>query len=138
MPSCVVFHSLPTAVVAGCLALALIATAGSEARAAAEPVHVRYEADAGCPTRGRFVEEILARTRKATVVGPEEARRIFVVTVRATGTGFVGRLEIKSGSDSAAPREISGPTCAAVTSALALVAALAIDPDSLRSTSLRS
>src|SRR6267142_2694079 len=89
-----------------------------------------YDADAGCPDGSRFVDQILARTRKAAIAGPRDARRTFVVTVRSRNeTTFAGHLEIRSASDATTSRDVTGPTCEAVTTALALIAALAIDPD---------
>jgi hypothetical protein len=71
------------------------------------------------------------------VAGPNDARRTFAVTVRAIDDGtFAGRLEIRAPTEAATDREVTGPSCAAVTTALALVAALAIDPESMRSETL--
>jgi hypothetical protein len=97
-----------------------------------EPVHVVYDADASCPGRTKFVEELMARTPKVSMAEAPSAKRTFVVTVRATESGFVGRLEIRAGDPTSTTRELTGPSCPAVVSAVALVAALAVDPDSLR------
>src|SRR5258706_7143835 len=113
----------------------LVALTATPAHGSVEPVHVVYDAAAGCPDRGTFIDEILARTRKVSMAPPDEAVRTFVVTIRAEGNGFAGRLEIRTGAGGATNREVTGPTCPAVTTALALIAALAIDPDSRRAES---
>jgi hypothetical protein len=97
-----------------------------------ESVHVVYDADPGCPGRPTFVDELMARTPKVAMAAATRAKRTFVVTVRATESGFLGRLEIQAGASTATTREIAGLSCPAVVSAVALVAALAVDPESLR------
>jgi len=97
-----------------------------------ESVQVVYDADVSCPGRSKFVEELTARTPKVAVSDAGHAKRTFVVTLRPKDAGFVGRLEIQAGEPTATTREITGQSCAAVVSAVALVAALAVDPDSLR------
>ncbi|HKQ71683.1 MAG TPA: hypothetical protein VJT73_20205 [Polyangiaceae bacterium] len=111
-------------------ALAIAFSWAAVAEADAEPIHLVYRAHAGCPDASAFAEEVLRRTEKARVVEEPAAKRTFVATVRANGDRFEGRLEIKTPSEATTARDVTGKTCGAVASALAFVAALAIDPDS--------
>jgi len=106
--------------IAGC-ALAVIATASS-ARADQEVVELRYSAPPGCPSRAAFEAEIVERTPSARLSVP--ARRVFAVTIEATADGFRGTLVVDRASD----KELAAPRCEDLTTALALVTALAIDP----------
>jgi len=114
------------AVVAGArarwLAALLVVTAGSPARADQEVVELRYSAPAGCPSRAAFEAEILERTPSVRLAAP--ARRVFAVTIEATADGFRGTLVVNRASD----KELASPRCEDLTTALALVTALAIDP----------
>jgi hypothetical protein len=109
-----------------------LAAIEGRARASVEAVHLVYEAASDCPARAEFVAGVLARTQKAILVDASQADRTFVVTLDQVGSAFAGRLAIHKGGETTT-RDVKGPTCAAVTSALALVAALAIDPASLQS-----
>lgn len=120
---------LPVFVVALLCSVARIAWAQEER----EPVHVEYVvSDTDCPDQARFVAELTARTSKVTVVETGERRRLHVEVVRresppARGPRVRGTLTL-AGDGKSASREVLGQSCAEVVSALALVAALAIDP----------
>jgi len=106
--------------IVGC-ALAVIA-AGSPARADQEVVELRYSAPPDCPSRAAFEAEILERTPSVRLSEP--ARRVFAVTIETTADGFRGTLVVNRASD----KELAAPRCEDLTTALALVTALAIDP----------
>jgi len=106
--------------IVGC-ALAVIA-AGSPARADQEVVELRYSAPPDCPSRAAFEAEILERTPSVRLSEP--ARRVFAVTIETTADGFRGTLVVDRASD----KELAAPRCEDLTTALALVTALAIDP----------
>src|SRR5262249_41943880 len=110
--------------------LALIASFPSIARAqmATEAIRVEFSAPKGCPTESAFVAEIEARTARARIVRSGDAVRSFIVTVREEQGRSVGDLVIVDPRTSTATRRLGGASCAEVTSALALVTALAIDP----------
>jgi hypothetical protein len=105
---------LPIALMALCV--------GSRARADQEVVELRYVAPPECPSRASFEAEILERTPNVRLAAP--AQRVFEVTMEATPDGFRGTLVV----DRIADKELSAPRCEDLTSALALVTALAIDP----------
>jgi hypothetical protein len=98
------------------------------ASAQVEPIRLTYRAYASCPTEGRFVREVTARTERARVATPGEAARAFLVTVTPETGTIRGLLSITSLGGSVSRREVTGDTCSEVVSALALITALAIDP----------
>jgi hypothetical protein len=126
--------------VLGTLAASVVLGVAVPVHAAAEAVHFVYEAAPSCPSEREFVAAVLARTQKVALVDASQAERIFALKINSlrdtrrgagVSAGFSGLLAIHRGEDTTT-REVKGATCAAVSSALALVTALAIDPDSLR------
>jgi len=98
------------------------------ARATAQDVvavRIEYHAPAGCPDGRAFVLQVSGRT--ARFRSSDDSPRAFVVELTVTD-GARGRLTTIDG-DARATRELHGDTCEEVVSALALVAALAIDPN---------
>ncbi len=114
------------------LALALAATAfTARARADAERIGVSYTAPAGCSSRDAFVRELRRRTTRVEVTDANDAGSRFVVELVDRGSQIVGRFDFiePSGADTA--RAVSGATCDEVVPALALIAAVLVDPESL-------
>ena len=106
--------------------LALSAMTGA-ALAEVETIRLSYGAPPdACPARADFEAELHARTAKASF-GSEG--RLFEVVIEAGEAGYVGTLAIREPDASGAERRIEGADCGEVASALALIAALAIDPD---------
>ncbi|HEX3775214.1 MAG TPA: hypothetical protein VHV51_12165 [Polyangiaceae bacterium] len=94
-----------------------------------EPIAWTYRAPPDCPPAETFEREFRARTTRAVLVaGAPSASRSFSVTLSSEPDRSVGRLEIDGPAGAAATREVAGETCAGVVSALALVAALTVDP----------
>jgi hypothetical protein len=118
-PCARLFASTPAAA----LALSICATAH------AETVRLHWSAAAECPEQTRFEAEVRARTRNATFVEATSTGRLFVVDLATKERGFEGRLQIREGPGPSATRTFEGDTCAEVVSALALLTALAIDPE---------
>jgi hypothetical protein len=98
------------------------------ARAQVEAIRLTYDAYAGCPSEAQFVGDVTARTDRARRVGADEPARAFDVRVRAEDGESRGVLQITSLDGTVSLRDVTGETCAAVVSALALMTALAIDP----------
>jgi hypothetical protein len=94
----------------------------SPALADPEVVELRYAAPSGCPSRAAFEAAILERTPNVRLAAP--AQRVFEVTIEAVPDGFRGALVVNRVAD----KELAAPSCEDLTSALALVTALAIDP----------
>lgn len=107
----------------------ILAFAGvARAQDAPEPLSVVYEAPEDCPTAQAFFREVSARTTRARAAQPNERARVMHVAVSRRGEQYSGRLWIDDARGSGTARTIAGTTCAEVVGALALIGALAVDP----------
>lgn len=95
----------------------------------AEPVLVEYEAPASCPAEESFWAAVMARTSKVRRGDEGRPSRTFVIRLAAGNDGSTGHLAVRAVDGSTTEREVAGDTCEEVVSALALVAALAVDPN---------
>jgi hypothetical protein len=115
------------------LGVALVSSLGPVlpriAQAEPESVRIDYSASAGCPDATAFLRSLQARTARFRQAEPDEQARRFLVRVLASGTVFSGRLEIQGKGGSPAVRSVEATICEEVTGALALMTALAIDPN---------
>ena len=91
-----------------------------------EPIVLEYSAPAGCPDADAFFAGVRARANASRATRAEHGERTFRVAIGAGDPLLLGTLEIVA-ADGATTREVSGATCAETVSALALVAALAIE-----------
>jgi hypothetical protein len=111
---------------------ATLAIAGASIRALAqpaapEPIAVAVEPGSECVTEAGFYELVRRRTPLVRPALPGELARRF--TIRVTpGPTTVGELRAENPDHSQATREVAGQSCSEVVDALALVAALAVDP----------
>jgi hypothetical protein len=93
-----------------------------------DPVRIEYQTEGSCPSKASFVAEVKARlAQRSTPHGPDA--RLFTVTIRPSGAGSEGQLQIRQHSGAVDSQSIKGASCAEVGSALALVTALAIAGD---------
>ena len=94
------------------------------------PVRVVYDAPSGCPDAASFEAELHKRTFKARTAADSEPAHVFQVAIRRGASGMVvGRVATEWNGERSGVRELRGKGCSQVVSALALTAALAIDPD---------
>lgn len=109
--------------------LAFSATsAGSLADETPELVSLTYESPPECPDREDFLGRVRTRTDKFTLATtPSAAARVFEITV-TDGDPSVGTLHIMGGESLQTERSVEGGDCDEVVTALALFAALAVDP----------
>ncbi|MCA9621027.1 MAG: hypothetical protein KC731_18520, partial [Myxococcales bacterium] len=113
----------------GLVALGSLASpaAADEPRDDRVVVALRYEPHEGCPDADAFRRGVEARTSKVRW-SEEGERRFRVVLTRREGLTH-GQLEMSDADRAPSrPREVSDRGCEAVVDALALVAALAVDP----------
>jgi hypothetical protein len=104
------------------------ALSAPRAEAAERTFTVEYKAAKGCPTRETFIDEIKRRTSIARLAGPGEQPEVSMrVKLDVKKRKATGRLDMTIGT-TATQRDLEDPSCAEVVSALALLAALAIDP----------
>lgn len=110
------------------------------ARAAAEPatdaasttprrVALRYSDTADCPGQAAFVDAVNARVRRAIEWDQTATAVQMLVTIESTAERVTGKLEVVERGTEPTRREFTAITCEEVSSALALVAALALDPN---------
>jgi hypothetical protein len=108
-----------------------VAGAAAEIGAEPEPIRLTYAAAEGCPSRDAFVERLRARTTRFREALEGEPARVFTVELAAGADTSKGRLTVSARDGSSATREVKASTCEQVGAALALVVAVAIDPQAL-------
>src|SRR5947199_9480124 len=99
----------------------------SVARADEQFFTLDYRAPPGCPSWPRFVTEVTLRTPRVRLA--EDRRHLAIgvdVDIADGRTHATGHLVLREPDGSRAVRKVDGADCAEVTSALALVAALAL------------
>jgi hypothetical protein len=108
----------------------LLTATGSPARASNEPeqIRIQFSAPKKCTDAASFTRALRQRTGRFQLGGAAEPVRVFVVTITQSISLISGRLEIQGPGTEVSLRDVSGSTCEEVTAALALMAALAIDP----------
>ncbi len=117
----------------GAIALLLLTAPDFPVYASAEPEHIRiqFSAPRRCPDANAFMRSLRQRTGRFELASGAEQTRIFVVTITRADSFVSGRLEIRGPGTEVSLRNVSGNNCDEVAAALALMTALAIDPDAL-------
>jgi hypothetical protein len=110
-------------------ASALLASLVTASASAQTGDAIEYSADAACPQRESFMADVRARTDRLS--SPPHGQAVVVYRVRAETTprGAHGRLDVVDASGATSSRDVEGVTCNDVVDALALVLALAVDPN---------
>jgi len=94
-----------------------------------EPVRVRVEST-DCVDAERFYREISARTALVRQAAGDEPARTVIVTVTPEATGVAGSLRFRDEGRETDARVFHAATCDEAVTAMALAAALSIDPNS--------
>jgi hypothetical protein len=102
-----------------------IAVAGGAAAQTSRSIRVEYEGPAACSDRHAFEEQI--RARSARIVWGADGATLVRVHLSGAGAGTVGEVTIVDPSGQKSHRRVEG-ACNDVVSALALIAAVALDP----------
>jgi hypothetical protein len=110
------------------LLVAFAVNARADVPASTEPIRIRYSAPAACPGETEFRREVFSRTARARVATGDEAARSFAVTIAEGADGSRGRLETTPLDGVTTAREVAGADCREVAAAVALIVALAVDP----------
>jgi hypothetical protein len=115
------------------LASAILFFAAKSSADALEPEPVRAELAAApsCAEGSSFIGQVLARTRRARLAQPNEPARTFTITVAQAGDSLRGTLRVVTATREVVERKVEAKTCGEVVEALALVAALIVDPEAL-------
>ena len=94
-----------------------------------ERVSLRYEASGACPSEAEFVSLVRVYTTNWKRVSAETvANRTMRVVISEGASRTNGRLVVANARGVVAERDITGPSCVAVSHALAIMVAVAIDP----------
>ncbi len=111
-----------------CICTFAASAPGQSTIAETRPLHLEYTAPTACPQHEDFEARVRGRTSRASFgAGPEaQAAR---VTVRSNGARYVGHMSLVADSGLTRERDVEGDHCDQVVDALALVTALAIDPN---------
>ncbi|HVU04503.1 MAG TPA: hypothetical protein VHE30_22250 [Polyangiaceae bacterium] len=92
-------------------------------------LRLAYSAPEGCPSPADFLDEVHARTARYRPASGEESATALTVTIREVRGGNQGTLSLASPDGARTARRVTAGDCTQVVSALALMTALAIDPD---------
>lgn len=112
-----------------CLAApGLVVSLLSPAARAAE-TRLAYRAPAGCPQEAAFLEAVKARGA-LLVATPGGDERLLSAHIEPVASGYAGTFRVQRGGESSDERRVHAATCAAVSDALAVVAAIALQADS--------
>ena len=95
-----------------------------------EPIRLAYRSEGLCPSGEQFFSDVRARTEKIRPATSSEVARTLKIEVEEGPSESRGSLSI-AGTDgtTSSTRTVRAKTCRDVVTALALVAALAIDPE---------
>jgi hypothetical protein len=115
--------------VASAVALAAAATIQSVRADDPVPVQLEYEGPAVCPDAGAFTREVLTRAPRARVAAPAERARTLLARVKGGGAhGYDGVLVVRDTGGATTERAVHAPSCDELVTALAVIAAMVIDP----------
>ncbi|MBI3184906.1 MAG: hypothetical protein HYZ28_22430 [Myxococcales bacterium] len=109
----------------GALAAALLGSGSFAAESI--PVHLGYTAPDGCPDQSAFEEQLRERSPRVRRAVAGEPAQALVVSIAAEAETFHGTLSIRDSDGAETSRAIAGDHCDEVVSALALVAAVALE-----------
>lgn len=98
------------------------------AEAGGQAFRLEYWAQGHCPDAAEFARQVQTRApRLRPAVSDEPALGFYAELVEENGSA-IGRLTARSPDGREVRREVRGPTCDDVSTALALIAAMAVDP----------
>ncbi len=100
---------------------------------AAQPLQatLAYSAPEQCPNSDAFWSALTSRTRRVTPAELGRSQVLLRVVLQQRGQRILGRLEIIRNNLATEPRYVEAEACTDVLHALALTAALSLDPDAL-------
>jgi len=116
---------------AGTLAVTTRARAEEARSTALQTLRVTYSAPAGCGSRATFVAELEARTPRVRVVDTQDLAAAVSVELADRPTGIVGQLSLREPDGTETLRAVAGKSCEEVVPALALIAAVLVDPEAI-------
>jgi hypothetical protein len=111
--------------------VAWTAPALAEIGAEPEPIRLIYTTSDGCPSREAFLGRLRARTTRFREAIEGEPARDFTIELAFGADASRGKLTVRARDGSSATRVLKAPSCEQVGAAVALVIAIAIDPQAL-------
>jgi hypothetical protein len=93
------------------------------------PFRVEFVSAEACTQTDGFSHQLLRRTERVRRANPEDDALVFRIEVERDGNGFTGRLAVRELDGSQTYRSVSGASCDEVVSAMALIAAVLVDPN---------
>ena len=127
-------HSLwrtaSVAFAASCIALLPARRASADEGAPA--IHLRYSAPSVCPDETTFVARLRERVPGVRAARVDEPAPIVDVAIEVEAGAVRGRLQATDVDGQTSSREVSDVDCATVVQAMALIAAVAMDPSAER------
>jgi hypothetical protein len=111
-----------------CAGLVSRAFAQSEADSEPQPFRVTFSTAAGCGSARAFEDEVLKRTDRLRLAESGETALGLSVELQPTTQGIEGRLTLRETDGHVSERAVPGGGCEEVLSAMALIAALTVDP----------
>jgi hypothetical protein len=94
----------------------------------AEAARVIWSSSAGCGDEATFSAELRSRTSRLRAARPGEHATTLIVELMPDAGGVRGQLTVRKANGDLLTREVPGRNCQEVTSAMALIAALMVDP----------
>lgn len=101
------------------------ATVAAQAQGEAPSFAVEYDAPNECPSRDDFVRQISARTKRGRLGAAGPGTRTFTVQVDSRG----GTMTIREPDGAHSTRDVPAENCRDAVAALAVIAALVLDPE---------
>jgi len=100
-------------------------------QSAEEPLRLEYRASVGCDDEQRFMAAVRARAPRARLARSDEPARVFQIDIEQGAKGTRARLTIREPSGQRTVRDLETKDCREAVDALALIAALAVDPQAV-------
>jgi hypothetical protein len=94
-----------------------------------EPIRLSYRAPPECLDQQGLEADVRRRARAARFVDDDSSTRRFVIEIERIGARFVGRVRVTPQEGAEGERRFEDADCGEVARSLALVVALAVDPD---------
>jgi hypothetical protein len=114
---------------AGFAAATLLLTNAARASDPQRPVRFDYEAEAGCPDESAWITSTLSRAPVARLAAADEPAWTLRARIVREGSRFSGRLQVVTPESASDTRRFRGSSCEQVALALAIAAALSVDPE---------
>ncbi len=108
-------------------AWATLALLTVDAAASDSPIRLSYDAPWECPDRAQFWRQLRMRSRRLAASKLDESGISIDARISGSGSLYVGHLRLAESGSAVIERDVSGPNCVDVSTALALITAVTLD-----------